>query len=130
MKRGFVCGSFDLLHLGHMYFFQECKKQCGHLTVGIHVNRSFEHEEKVQPVQTVFERYMQLKHCKYVDEVVPYETEEDLVNILAMGNYDIRFLCGDYQAQKSFITGQDIIPIKYIKRTHSYSSTKLRSRLP
>ncbi len=124
---GFIAGSFDLLHPGHIHVLAESQANCEWLIVGLHVDRSIEKKGKNKPVQTVLERFIQLKACKYVDEIVPYETEEDLINILKTFSIDIRFLGTEYERVKN--TGQDIIPIKFIKRDHSYSSSELRKRL-
>lgn len=128
MKRGFVTGTFDLLHPGHLHFFRECHKRCDHLTAALHVDPTCENKEKNKPIQTVYERYAQLRACKYIDTIVPYQTEEDLCNMLATDDYDVRFLGGDYQ-HGGKITGQYIVPIEYIPREHGYSSSELRSRL-
>lgn len=127
--RGFICGAFDLLHTGHVYTLGECKKYCDHLTVGLHVDPSNERVKKNKPIETVFERYIRLKGCRFVDDIIPYETNEDLINLLAIGNFDIRFLGTDYKDRQEDIIGKDIVPIKYIDRKHTYSTTKLRQRL-
>src|SRR3990167_3972639 len=85
MKIGFVAGAFDLLHPGHIQLLRDCKDMCEYLVVGLHVDPSTERKEKNKPVQTVYERFEQLKACKYVDQVVPYETENDLLNMLNNG---------------------------------------------
>ena len=126
--KGFIAGAFDLLHPGHLYTLAECKKHCNILVVGIHVDPSLERKDKNKPVQTVFERYIQLASCRYVDEFVPYETEQDLLNILNTLKIDVRFLGSEYEHSDK-ITGKDIVPIKYIPRNHSHSSSELRKRL-
>jgi len=129
MKIGFIAGAFDLLHPGHIHALGECRKSCDMLLVGLHVNPRLERKEKNLPVQTVFERFVQLHACMYVDDIIPYETETDLLNLLKMQDIDIRFLGTEYQEKGRKITGKSIIPIKYIKRHHSFSSTELRKKL-
>ena len=129
---GFTCSAFDLLHAGHVAMLRECKQHCNFLIVGLHVDPTVDRPSKNKPVQSVYERYMQLKGCEYVDAIIPYETEEDLINIMAIEPIDIRFVGVEYK--DTYITGQDIcekrgINIIYNERYHMYSSTELRSRL-
>lgn len=129
---GFTCGSFDLLHVGHTHFFYECKKLCGKLMVGLQTNPSIDRKWKNAPVQSVFERFVQLRNCTWVDEIIPYETEHDLENLLSMMPINARFLGSDY-LNKEF-TGKAIcnkrgIAIEFIDRLHSYSSSELRKRV-
>jgi glycerol-3-phosphate cytidylyltransferase len=132
MTAGFTCSAFDLLHAGHVAMLRECKQHCNFLIVGLHVDPTVDRPSKNKPVQSVYERYMQLKGCQYVDAIIPYETEEDLINIMAIEPIDIRFVGVEYK--DTYITGQDIcekrgINIMYNERYHMYSSTELRSRL-
>lgn len=129
---GFTCSAFDLLHAGHLLMLEECKKYCDYLIVGLHVDPSLEREEKNKPIQTLVERYIQLKACKYVDEIIPYETEGDLKDILLMKNIQCRFVGSDYIDEE--ITGQEIcgykeIKIIYTSRDHTLSSSVLRKRI-
>jgi glycerol-3-phosphate cytidylyltransferase len=130
---GFTCSAFDLLHPGHIAMLRECKEHCDWLIVGLHVDPTIERvKAKQKPVQSVYERYVQLSGCKYVDEIIPYEKEEDLINLLAIEPIDIRFVGEEYK--DTYITGQDIcekrnIQIFYNTRKHMYSSTDLRGRL-
>ena len=83
MKVGFTCSTFDLFHAGHIMMLKEAKTQCDHLIVGLQTDPTIDRPDtKNKPVQSVFERYEQLKACKYIDEILVYETEDDLVNIL------------------------------------------------
>ena len=123
MKIGFIASSWDLLHAGHLYTLAECKRNCDYLVVGLHVGG-----RKKKLVETVFERWMRLRACKFVDKIIPYETEEDLENMLYTSGADIRFLGEDYLNRKD-ITGKDILPIQYISRKHSWSSTALKERI-
>lgn len=131
-KKGFTCGAFDLLHAGHVLMLKECKEWCEYLIVGLHTDPTIDRPEKNKPIQSVYERYIQLSNCKWVDEIIPYETEKDLLNLLGTIDFDIRFVGGDYN-NKNF-TGKSLcehrnIPIKYCSRDHTYSSSELRKRI-
>ena len=129
MKIGFVASAFDLLHPGHLAMLDEAKNHCDKLVVALHTNPKIERPNKNSPVETTFERYLRLKGCKFVDEIIPYDTEADLVNILSILKPDVRFLGSDYQNQENF-TGKDLeIKIIYVSRDHNFSSSNLRSRL-
>ena len=130
---GYTFGSFDLMHAGHSVFFRDCRKHCDLLFVGLHTDPSTDRSSKNKPVQTVYERYVQLINCQWVDHVIPYETEADLINLIQTANQiDVRFLGSDYLL--SSFTGKDLcvaknIDIKYIDRHHSFSSSELRKRV-
>lgn len=128
MKKGFTASAFDLLHSGHIMMLKEAKEHCDYLVVGLHTNPQIERPQKHKPVQTTLERFIQLRGCKYVDEIVPYDTEEDLVNLMKMIQPDIRIIGEEYK-DKNF-TGKDLpIEIYYNKREHNYSSSLLREKL-
>ena len=82
MKVGFTCSTFDLLHAGHVQMLRDAKDQCDYLICGLQVDPSLDRKEKNSPIQTIVERYTQLKAVKYVDEIVQYDTENDLYNLL------------------------------------------------
>jgi glycerol-3-phosphate cytidylyltransferase len=129
MKIGFTCSTFDLCHAGHVLMLQECKKVCDYLIVGLQVDPSKDRSSKNAPVQTLVERYIQLNAIKYVDEIVPYESERDLEDIFSMFHIDVRVLGVEYK-DKDF-TGKDIcnkrgVQIHFNKRDHRFSSTGLR----
>jgi len=129
MKVGFTCSTFDLCHAGHVLMLQECKKVCDYLIVGLQVDPSKDRPEKSAPAQTLVERYIQLNAIKYVDEIVPYESERDLEDIFSMLHIDVRVLGVEYK-DKNF-TGKDIcnkrgVRIHFNKRDHRFSSTGLR----
>ena len=129
MKIGFTCSTFDLCHAGHVLMLQECKKVCDYLIVGLQVDPSKDRSNKNAPVQTLVERYIQLNAIKYVDEIVPYESERDLEDIFSMFHIDVRVLGVEYK-DKDF-TGKDIcnkrgVRIHFNKRDHRFSSTGLR----
>jgi glycerol-3-phosphate cytidylyltransferase len=129
---GFTCSAFDLFHAGHVAMLAECKQHCDYLIVGLQVDPSKDRPEKNKPVQSVYERYIQLRGCKYIDEIIPYETEQDLKNLLAIEKINVRFVGEEYQAKH--LTGEDIceergIKVHYNTRMHNYSSSELRRRL-
>ena len=132
MKIGFTCSTFDLLHAGHIQMLREAKEQCDYLIVGLQFDPSMDRPEKNKPIQTVVERYTQLNAVKYVDEIIPYQTEADLEDILSMYDIDDRVLGEEYK-EKDF-TGKDIckkrgIQLYFNKREHRFSSSDLRKRL-
>jgi glycerol-3-phosphate cytidylyltransferase len=129
---GFTCSSFDLLHAGHTLMLEEAKAQCDYLIVGLQTDPTLDRPTKNKPVQTVVERYLQLRACKYVDEIIPYATEQDLEDILAGMHIDVRILGVEYR-DKDF-TGRDIckkrdIDIVFNERDHRFSSSDLRKRV-
>jgi len=132
MKIGFTCSAFDLLHAGHVQMLRDAKDQCEYLIVGLQIDPSIDRADKNAPIQTIIERYTQLKAVKYVDEIIPYSTEQDLEDILQMYNIDVRILGEEYR-DKPF-TGRDIcrkrdIKLFFNKRDHRFSSSDLRKRL-
>ena len=128
MKVGFTASTFDLLHAGHIAMLSEAKTVCNYLITGLHINPNIEREEKNFPVQTLVERYTQLKAVSYVDEIIPYESENDLMDILKMYPIDIRIIGEEYR-DKDF-TGKNLdMEIYYNKRRHDFSSSLLRERV-
>lgn len=128
--KGFTAGAFDVCHIGHFIMFEECKKQCDYLIVGLHINPQIDRKEKNRPIQTSFERYMQLKACKFIDEIIPYDTEEDLYNLLVSVKPDVRFMGNDWQGKPNY--SRDKLPymrVVYNHRDHSFSSSSLRNRI-
>lgn len=124
---GITAGSWDLLHTGHAIFLRECKRHCDYLVVGLLVDPSIERDWKNKPVQTIFERMTQLLACKYVDNVIVYESESELETILYNGKFGIRFMGSDHE--KGHITAREAVEIKFIDRHHNYSTTELRERI-
>jgi glycerol-3-phosphate cytidylyltransferase len=125
--RGIVAGAFDIIHPGYVRMFAEAKRFCTHLTVALHVDPSVQRPTKLKPVLTVEERATILKSIRYVDEVVTYDTEEDLRHLLERGDFDVRFIGDDYRYQPEKITGRDLdIAVHWIDRTHSYSTTNMK----
>jgi glycerol-3-phosphate cytidylyltransferase len=132
-RNGFTCGAFDLLHPGHVHFIHGARKKCDFLIVGLHTDPTIDRPgSKNKPIQSVFERYLQLDGLSCVDLIVPYDTERDLVNMMATLDIQVRFVGTDYERKR--ITGEDIcgqrgIDILYIPRLHDFSSTSFRERL-
>lgn len=132
MRVGFTCSTFDLLHAGHVQMLREAKEQCDYLLVGLQMDPSVDRAEKNAPVQTIVERYTQLKAIKYVDEIIPYGTEQDLKDILTMYNIHVRVLGVEYK-DKDF-TGKEIclqrgVDFYFNKRDHRFSTSDLRKRV-
>lgn len=132
MKIGIVASTFDLLHAGHVMMLREAKSQCDHLICALQVDPSVDRKEKNSPIQSIVERYIQLSAVKYVDEIVVYQTEKDLEDILELYPIDVRVLGEEYK-DKDF-TGREIckrrgIHIHFNKRDHRFSSSGLRKRV-
>ena len=132
MVIGFTCSTFDFLHAGHIAMLREAKEQCDYLICGLQVDPSIDRDNKNKPVQTLVERHTQLSAVKYVDEIIPYQTENDLIDILSMYNINVRILGEEYR-EKEF-TGRDVckqrdIELYFNKRDHRFSSTDLRKRV-
>jgi glycerol-3-phosphate cytidylyltransferase len=131
-KVGFTCSTFDLLHAGHIAMLREAKEQCDYLICGLQVDPSVDREEKNKPVQTLVERWFQLQGVKYVDEIIPYETEKDLEDLLQMLNISVKIMGNEYK-DKDF-TGKDIcrkrgIELFFNSRDHRFSTSDLRCRV-
>jgi len=131
-KIGFTCSTFDLLHAGHVTMLEEAKRHCDFLIVGLQNDPTLDRSEKNAPVQSIVERQIQLAAVKYVDEIIIYNTEQDLIDLLLTLPIDVRVL-GDEYKTKDF-TGKDIAKqrgskIIYNGRDHSFSSTSLRKRV-
>ena len=133
MKVGITFSTFDLLHAGHIAMLRDAKNQCDYLIVGLQSDPTIDRPDtKNSPVQTMFERYLQLKAVEYIDEVIPYQTEQDLEDILQTLNVNVRILGEEYR-DKDF-TGKDIckrrdIELYFNKRDHRFSTTDLRNRV-
>ena len=130
---GFTCSTFDLLHAGHIAMLREAKEHCDYLIVGLQTDPTIDRpDSKNPPVQTLVERYTQLKAVGYVDEIIPYQTERDLKDILEMYHINVRILGEEYREQD--FTGKDIcrkrgIELHFNKREHRFSTTDLRERV-
>lgn len=126
--KGIVLSAFDLLHTGHIAMLEEARSQCDYLIVGLHTDPTIDRPQKNKPVQTSFERFIQLKGCKFVDEIIPYDTEEDVVNLLQVFKPDVRFIGEEYRG-KPFSGNELDIPIIYTRRRHNFSTSNLRTRV-
>ena len=132
MKIGITFSTFDLFHAGHVKMLEEAKTKCDYLIVGLQLDPSIDRPEKNKPTQSIIERYVQLKGCKFIDEIIPYVTEEDLMDILSSFKIDIRIIGEEYK-EKDF-TGKEYckkkgIEIYYNKREHRFSSSALRKQV-
>ena len=132
MKVGFTASAFDLLHEGHISMLREAKSVCEHLICGLQIDPSLERLGKNQPIQGITERYIQLSAVKYVDEIVPYAYEKELLDILDTYPIDIRIIGEEYRAEQ--FTGKDECQLKgieiyYNKRDHGFSTSELRRKI-
>ena len=129
MKRGITFGAFDLFHAGHVLMLKEAKSICDYLIVCIQSDPSLDRVEKNKPVQSVIEREIQVSACTYVDEVIIYDSEEDVLKIIETIDWDVRILGEEYR-DKDF-TGRDQTLDKcyFNKRPHNFSSSELRERV-
>ena len=125
MKIGFTCGSFDLLHAGHVVMFEEAKENCDFLIVGLQTDPTLDRSDKNKPIQSIYERYIQLYGLKWIDEVIPYDRETCLMDILNTKKIDVRFVGEEYK-DKQFTGSHLPIEIYYTSRQHTFSSTELR----
>jgi glycerol-3-phosphate cytidylyltransferase len=127
-KVGFTCSCFDLFHAGHVMMLKEAKEQCDYLIVGLQTDPTLDRPEKNTPVQSITERFIQLDGCKYVDKIVVYATEKDLMDILTSYEIDVRILGEEYQVKP--FTGKSLdMEFYYNRRRHSFSTTELRKRI-
>ena len=127
-KKGFTCGAFDLLHTGHALMLKGCKDHCDYLIVGLQRDASIDRPDKNRPVQEYEEREIMLSSIKYVDEIVHYDTEEDLEILLRSLPIDIRIIGADWKGKE--YTGHELsIPVVFNKRDHDYSTSNLRRRV-
>ncbi len=132
MKVGLTASTFDLLHAGHISMLRESKTQCDYLICALQIDPSTDRSEKNSPVQTLVERYTQLSAVKYVDEIIPYQTEKDLEDILKMVDIDVRIIGSEYK--DTTFTGRATcaargIEIYFNKRDHRFSTSDLRKRV-
>lgn len=132
MKIGIVFSQFDLLHAGHIAMLSEAKNHCDYLICGLQNNASWDRPEKNSPIQSIVERQISLSAVRFVDEIVVYNTEKDLEDILLTLPVDVRILGVEYM-EKDF-TGRAIcekrgIELVYNSRDHSFSSSSLRKRV-
>jgi glycerol-3-phosphate cytidylyltransferase len=132
MKIGITFSTFDLFHAGHVKMLEEAKSKCNYLIVGLQLDPSLDRPEKNKPTQSIIERYVQLRGCKYVDEIIPYISENDLIDVLSSFKIDLRIIGEEYKGK--LFTGKDYcikkgIDIYYNKREHRFSSSALRKQV-
>ncbi|MES2285128.1 MAG: adenylyltransferase/cytidyltransferase family protein [Bacteroidota bacterium] len=131
MKIGFACGMFDLFHVGHVRMLKECKEHCNYLIIALNKAENINYSinpNKNKPVFSLEERVEIISACKYVDEVITYNSEEELLGILKTKNIHIRFLGEDYKGK--IITGSELnIEIHYTNRSHGYSTSALIKKI-
>ena len=132
LKKGLTCSAFDLFHAGHVAMLEEAKKQCDYLIAALQTNPQIDRPEKNAPLQSVVERYIQLSGCKYIDEIIPYETEEDLLDLMQLLDFNVRII-GDEYREKDY-TGKQYcldngIEIYYNSRHHRFASSQLRNKM-
>jgi glycerol-3-phosphate cytidylyltransferase len=132
MKVGITFSTFDLFHAGHIKMLEEARSKCDYLIIGLQLDPSIDRPEKNKPTQSIVERYVQVRSCKYIDEVVPYVTEQDLIDILSSFKIDLRIIGEEYNGKE--FTGKDYcikkgIQIYYNKRDHRFSSSSLRKQV-
>jgi glycerol-3-phosphate cytidylyltransferase len=124
---GFVASCFDLLHAGHCLYLKEAKSVCDHLIAALQEDPTIDRPHKNKPIQSLEERKIQLESVRYVDEIIVYKTEKDLVELLSKIKPDIRILGSD--AKVTYITGEEYCSnLYYHSRNHDWSSTSIRKR--
>ena len=132
-KIGITFSTFDMLHAGHIAMLSEAKNHCDYLICGLQTDPTIDRPEtKNRPIQSIVERQIQLSACRYVDEVVVYQTEQDLCDLLLILPVDVRVLGVEYQ-HKDFSgideCGMRSIELVFNGRDHSFSSSSLRKRV-
>ena len=129
MRIGFTCSTFDLFHAGHVMMLKEAKTQCDYLMVGLQMDPTIDRPTtKNKPIQTVLERFIQVQACKFVDEIIPYATEKELMDILTSYPIDVRIIGEEYR-DKQFTGYQLTMSVYFNSRQHSFSTTELRQRV-
>jgi len=124
---GFTCSTFDLLHAGHISMLAESKSKCDYLIVGLLCDPTHDRKTKQLPIQSMFERWVQLSGISYVDMIIPFSSEQDIVDMILLIKPDIRIVGEEYKDKEH--TGKGLCPIFYNSRKHSFSSTELRERV-
>ena len=127
-KIGFTCSCFDLLHCGHCIMLEDCKSQCDVLIIGLQTDPTLDRKNKNKPVQEYEERKIMIESIKYVDEVIEYSTEADLLEILKALNPDVRIIGTDWKGKP--YTGHELpITMYWHVRDHDWSTSGLRKRV-
>lgn len=132
MKTGITFSCFDLFHAGHVKMLEEAKNMCDYLIVGLQTDPTIDRPQKNKPTQSIVERYIQLSACKFVDEIVPYSTEAELLEILKSFKINIRIIGEDYKdvefTGKQFCMDNEI-EIYFNSRKHDFSSSILKKKI-
>jgi glycerol-3-phosphate cytidylyltransferase len=131
---GLIAGAFDIMHPGYVLAFKHAKESCNHLVVALHVNTAHERSTKTNTISSIFERQIVLSGLKDVDDVLVYQTEQDLEQILRVVKPHVRFLGDDYKDKVEKTTGYDIniqngTKIIFIERDHGFSTTEFKKRI-
>ena len=132
-KIGITFSAFDLFHTGHVIMLKEAKQHCDYLIVGLQSDPSIDRPNtKNKPVQSLFERYEQLLACKYVDQIIPYTTEKEVLDVMLSYPISVRIIGEEYR-DKEF-SGKEIcqarnIELVFNSRQHTFSTTELRTRI-
>jgi glycerol-3-phosphate cytidylyltransferase len=129
---GITCSTFDLLHPGHIIMLEECKRNCDYLICALQNDPTIDRDDKNKPIQSLVERYLQLDAVKYVDKIIPYNTEDELEELFSSLDLDVRIIGEDYKDK--YYTAKDIcqkrgIRIVYNKRDHNHSTSNLRKKI-
>jgi len=124
---GFTCSTFDLLHAGHISMLAESKSKCDYLIVGLLCDPTHDRKIKQKPIQSMFERWVQLSGISYVDMIIPFSSEQDIVDMVLLIKPDVRIVGEEYKDKQH--TGKGLCPIFYNSRKHSFSSTELKERV-
>ena len=129
MKKGITFGAFDLFHAGHVLMLKEAKSICDYLIVCIQSDPSVDRAKKNKPIQSVIEREIQVSACTYVDEVIIYDFEEDVLKIIETIDWDVRILGEEYRDKEFTGRDQTLDKCYFNKRPHNFSSSELRERV-
>ena len=131
IKKGFTCSCFDLLHAGHVKMLQDARNQCDYLIIGLQTDPTIDRPDtKNKPIQTLEERQIMLSAVRFIDEIMIYDTEDDLYSYLKHNKPDVRILGSDYDIPDKRFTGDNLdIDIYYHRRDHDWSTTNLRKRI-
>ena len=124
---GFTCSTFDLLHAGHISMLAESKSRCDFLVVGLLCDPTHDRPKKHKPIQSMLERWVQLSGISYIDMIIPFSSEQDIIDMVLLIKPDIRIVGEEYKDKEH--TGKGLCPIFYNSRKHSFSSTELRERV-
>lgn len=131
MQVGFACGVFDIFHIGHALMLEECKSHCDYLVVAVNEARDYDpliNPGKSKPIFPIKARVKVLESCRFVDEVITYNGEEQLIELLMSGRFQIRFLGDDYLGKP--ITAPDApVLLHFVDRSHGWSTSRLKNLL-